>query len=156
MMNPPPGLIFEAARPQDAATIRKLVRANYAKWVPVVGREPMPMKADYAAAIDKHRIEILCLDGRAVGVIEMDIREDHLWIENIAVSPDRQGMGLGRQLLAHAERRTIEAKRSEIRLLTNAAFAGSVILYEKAGFKVDRTEPFMGGTILYMSRKLVR
>ncbi len=154
MMTSKPELTFEAAGPADAAMIREMVRAAYAKWVPVVGREPMPMKADYAAAIDKHRIEIAYLAGKAVGVIEMDPRDDHLWIENVAVSPDHQGMGLGRQLLARAEQRAIGAKRSEVRLLTNAAFIGSIALYEKAGFVVDKTEAFMGGKTLYMSKKL--
>ncbi len=155
-MTTEPKLKFKAANPTDAATIREVVRAAYAKWIPAVGREPMPMKADYEAAIDKHQIEIAYLAGKAVGVIEMDPRADHLWIENLAVSPDHQGMGLGRQLLSLAEQRAIGAKRSELRLLTNAAFVGSIALYEKAGFVVDKTEPFMGGTTLYMSKKLGR
>lgn len=122
MMTSNPHLTFKAARPKDAAVIREVVRAAYAKWVPVVGREPMPMKADYEAAIGKHRIEIAYLAGKAVGVIETDLREDHLWIENIAISPDHQGMGLGRQLLSRAEQRAIEAKRSELRLPTILSF----------------------------------
>lgn len=151
-----PYLTFEAARPKDAAEIREVVRAAYAKWVAIVGREPMPMKADYAAAIDNHRIEIACLAGKAVGVIETDFREDHLWIENVAVSPDHQDKGLGRQLLSRAEQRAVEANRSELRLLTNAAFVGSIAFYEKAGFRIDKTEPFLGGTTLYLSKKLGR
>ncbi|HZY55656.1 MAG TPA: GNAT family N-acetyltransferase, partial [Reyranella sp.] len=39
-------LAFRSAAPGDAAAIRALVRAAYAKWVPVLGREPRPMQAD--------------------------------------------------------------------------------------------------------------
>lgn len=34
------------AEPADATAIRDIVRAAYAKWVPVIGREPLPMRAD--------------------------------------------------------------------------------------------------------------
>ena len=38
------------ATPSDAAAIRDLTREAYAKWVPLIGREPKPMTADYDAA----------------------------------------------------------------------------------------------------------
>jgi len=136
--------------------IRDLVRAAYAKWIPALGREPLPMKADYARAVREHQIDILYTGGRMLGLVETMLRSDHLWIENIAVGPDSQGKGLGRQLLAHAERKAAEAGRAEIRLQTNAAFAANVALYERVGYLVDRREPFMGGTTVHMSKKLSR
>ena len=39
--------VLRRAGPDDAGAIRSLTRAAYAKWVPVIGREPMPMQADY-------------------------------------------------------------------------------------------------------------
>ena len=47
----------------DASAIRELTREAYAKWVPVIGREPKPMMADYAEAVRKHRIDLLYVDG---------------------------------------------------------------------------------------------
>jgi hypothetical protein len=41
---------------------------------------------------------------------------------------------------------------SEIRLLTNEAFANNVGLYQKLGYWIDRREPFRGGVTLYMSK----
>ena len=35
----------------DAAAVRELTRSAYAKWVPLIGREPMPMTADYERAV---------------------------------------------------------------------------------------------------------
>ena len=43
----------------DAAAIRDLTRAAYAKWIPVIGREPMPMIADYDEAVRRHRFDLL-------------------------------------------------------------------------------------------------
>jgi ribosomal protein S18 acetylase RimI-like enzyme len=156
MMSEPLQMEFRRATPQDSGVIRDLVRAAYARWIPVIGREPMPMKADYELAVREHQIDLLSSDGKAIALIETMLRPDHLWIENIAVHPDRQGNGLGRHLLAHAERKAAESGRAEIRLLTSAAFESNVALYEKVGYVIDRREPFMGGTTVYMSKKLHR
>jgi len=43
----------------DVEIIRNLTRAAYAKWVPLIGREPRPMTADYDAAIRAHRFDLL-------------------------------------------------------------------------------------------------
>jgi hypothetical protein len=38
---------FRRAAQADVVAIRDLTRAAYAKWVPVIGREPKPIGADY-------------------------------------------------------------------------------------------------------------
>jgi hypothetical protein len=43
----------------EAPAIRALTRQAYAKWVPLIGREPKPMGADYVQAVQKHRIDLL-------------------------------------------------------------------------------------------------
>ncbi|WP_374374250.1 GNAT family N-acetyltransferase [Dongia sp.] len=145
---------WKLAMPEDAMAVRDLVRAAYAKWVPLLGREPMPMKADYNRAVREHRIDLLLVGGEMRGLIETMLREDHLWIENVAVLPEAQGAGLGRLLLAQAERLAADAGRTELRLLTSSAFAANVALYEKIGYRTDRLEPFMGGTTVYMSKRV--
>ena len=42
---------IRSARPEDAHIVRSLVRSAYAKWVPVIGREPLPIVADYDRAV---------------------------------------------------------------------------------------------------------
>jgi ribosomal protein S18 acetylase RimI-like enzyme len=139
---------------KDAAGIRALTRAAYAKWVPLIGREPLPMQADYERAVVEHTIDLLNVDGALAGLIETMLQPDHLWIENIAVAPEQQGRGFGRLLLDHAERRAVRCQRTQIRLLTNQAFAANLELYAKRGYCVDRTEPFRGGTTVYMSKRI--
>ncbi len=155
-MQPDLHVQFRAAKPEDAGAIRDVVRAAYARWIPMIGREPRPMVADYDRAVREHRIDVMVSGSVIVGLIEMMLREDHLWIENIAVRPEDQGRGLGRQLLVHAERQAIEAGCAEIRLLTNAAFEANVALYEKTGYVIVKSEPFMGGTTVYMTKTITR
>jgi ribosomal protein S18 acetylase RimI-like enzyme len=153
-MTPAASLEIRPATPEDAARIRDLTRAAYAKWVALIGREPLPMQADYDRAVREHAIDLLIVGGAFVGLIETIAKPDHLWIENVAVAPDRQGRGYGRMLLAHAEKRAAESGLGEIRLMSNAAFAANLTFYGRLGFAVVGAEPFRGGTAVAMMKRI--
>ena len=140
------------ATAEDADAIRSLTREAYSKWVPVIGREPKPMTADYAEAVKNHRIDLLYLDGKLAALIEMILEADHLLIENVAVSPAFQGKGLGRKLMAHAEQVAASLGHPETKLYTNKLFAKNVQFYQKLGYGVDREEEFKGGFVVHMSK----
>ena len=143
-----------AATPGDASRVRALVRSAYAKWVPLIGREPLPMAADYDRAVRDHEIDLFHADGELIALIELIRNPDHLFIENVAVTPARQGRGIGRRLLAHAEQKARDQGVPEIRLATNSAFESNIRLYLSVGYRIDRHEPFMGGAAVYMSKKI--
>jgi ribosomal protein S18 acetylase RimI-like enzyme len=146
--------MLRPAVPTDASAIRELTRDAYAKWVPVIGREPRPMMADYAQAVRRHRIDLMYVDGVLAALIETIQQTDHLLIENVAVSPPFQGRGLGRKLMAHAEQVAVSLGHDEARLYTNKLFAENVRLYSKIGYRVDREEPFTGGIVVHMSKSV--
>ena len=122
--------------------------------MPLIGREPKPMTADYEAALRDHRIDLLYADGTLAGLIETIPGADHLLIENVAVSPAFQGQGLGRRLVAHAEALAAAQGRAEIRLYTNKRFAENVRLYATLGYRLAREEPFSGGIVVHMSKRV--
>jgi ribosomal protein S18 acetylase RimI-like enzyme len=136
----------------DASAIRELTREAYAKWVPVISREPTPMTADYAEAVRIHRFDLLYVEGKLAALIETIPKADHLLVENVAVSPSFQGRGFGRKLMAHAEQLAASSGFSEIKLYTNKLFAENVRLYSKLGYRVDREEEFKGGLVVHMSK----
>ncbi|MGO9772347.1 MAG: GNAT family N-acetyltransferase [Roseiarcus sp.] len=136
----------------DAAAIRELTRQAYSKWVPVIGREPKPMSADYDEALRTNRFDLLFVDARLAALVETIAQADGLLIENVAVAPALQGRGLGRRLIAHAERLAASLGYGEIRLYTNKLFAENVSLYRKLGYRVDGEEPFNGGWRVNMSK----
>ncbi|HTG23855.1 MAG TPA: GNAT family N-acetyltransferase [Reyranella sp.] len=138
----------------DAPAIRALTREAYAKWVPLIGREPKPMTADYAEAVRRHRIDLLHLDGVLAALIETIAESDHLLIENVAVSPAFQGRGLGRKLMAHAEQIAASAGHGETRLYTNKLFAENIELYRKLGYRIDREEVLEIGVAVHMSKPI--
>ncbi|HYC64930.1 MAG TPA: GNAT family N-acetyltransferase [Reyranellaceae bacterium] len=142
------------AGPADAAAARTLTRAAYAKWVPVIGREPKPMTADYDAAVREHRIDFAYVGGELAAMIETIAGDDHLLVENVAVAPGYQGLGLGRELMAHAERLAAAQRYGEIRLYTNQMFAENIALYARLGYRVDREEESLLGVTVHMSKRL--
>lgn len=79
---------------------------------------------------------------------------DHLVIENVAVAPAFQGHGLGRYLLAHAERQALELGYAEVRLYTNKMFEANVRLYLAFGYSIDREETSALGVTVYMGKPI--
>ena len=139
----------------DAGAIRALSRAAYARWVPLIGREPWPMTADYAEALRKgHRIGLLHQGDVLAGLVEMILEPDHLMIENVAVLPAHQGQGLGRFLVAHAEAVARAEGYGQVRLYTNQRFAENIHLYRRLGYEVEREETWTGGVIVHMRKPL--
>ncbi len=63
-------IVIRQATPQDAAAIAGLTRAAYTKWIPVIGREPRPMEANYDETVLKHRFDLLYVDGTLAALIE--------------------------------------------------------------------------------------
>ena len=131
----------------DAVELRRLTRAAYAKWVPLIGREPKPMTADYEAAVESHRFDLIYVDGRMAGLIETIDEGDSLLVENVAVDPDFQGRGLGSTLMAHAEEIARSLGRSRLTLYTNKRFVQNIELYLRLGYRVDREEDIGAGTV---------
>jgi len=133
----------------DAGAIAELTRAAYAKWVPVIGREPRPMQADYAEAVRRHRFDLLHVGDRLAALIETVPEDGWLLIVNVAVHPDFQKRGFGRRLLARAEDLAASGLRG-VRLYTNKRFAENIRLYESLGYRREKETPIDGGTLVHM------
>ena len=140
------------AEPHEAGAIAAIVMAAYAKWVPLLGREPMPMRVDYEKAVREHRFDLAVERDAILGLIETVPHPDHLWIDNVAVAPAAQGRGIGRMLLDFTEARALAAGFPELRLVTNGVFESNIALYSRIGFVVDRIEDFMNGKAVYMRK----
>ena len=140
--------------PGITAAIRALTRAAYAKWVPLIGREPRPMSADYERAMQTHRFDLLYTEGKLVALIETVRHLDHLLIENVAVAPSFQGRGFGRMLIAHAEQLAASLGLREVRLYTNKRFDENVRLYTNLGYHLVREEAIADGIAVQMTKRM--
>ncbi|MDB5687048.1 MAG: N-acetyltransferase [Rhizorhabdus sp.] len=134
----------------DAEAVTALTRSAYAKWVPVIGREPLPMVTDHAAMIRDHRVDVLFVGEYLAAILETIQREEDMLIENVAVEPRFQKRGYGKRMVAHAEQLATRAGVGVVRLYTNARFEENVRLYVSLGYEIEREEVLNGGTAIHM------
>ncbi len=138
----------------DAAAIAAATREAYAKWVQLIGREPLPMTIDYAEALTRHRFDLLHVGDKLAALIETVPDGDQLLIVNVAVRPEFQGRGFGGRLLQLAEHLAGQAGLAGARLYTNKLFTENIRLYASRGYQVDREEPLNGGVAVHMSKRI--
>ena len=110
------------------------------------------MLADYRVAVREHEVWVLEADHAVVGVLELAVRGDHLWIENVAIHPDWQGRGLGRRLLDHAEAVARGHRLPEIGLLTNERYVRNIAIYLGRGYRETHREPHLGTDLVYFRK----
>ncbi len=134
----------------DAEAVTALTRSAYAKWVPVIGREPLPMKMDHAAMIREHRVDLLFVGQNLAALVETIQRDDGWLIENVAVDPRFQKRGYGRKMVAYAEQLAARAGAGVVRLYTNSQFEENVRLYVSLGYEIEREEALNGGVAIHM------
>ncbi|MBN9488054.1 MAG: GNAT family N-acetyltransferase [Alphaproteobacteria bacterium] len=150
----PTNVSIRRAGASDADRVRTLTRSSYAKWIAVIGREPLPMVAAYERAVRDHIVDLMFVGTELAGLVETVNEGDHLLIESVAIGPAFQRKGYGGLLVAHAEQVARSLQLTELRLYTNAQFIGNVDFYRRHGFAVDREEPFKGGITVYMSKRV--
>jgi ribosomal protein S18 acetylase RimI-like enzyme len=130
--------------PADVEAIRALVAAAYTKWIPVIGRLPIPMRADYAQALRDHRFDLLLAGPDLAGLIETKAEADHLLVVNVAVDPAFQGRGFGSRLMGLADAVAAGAGSARLRLYTNKKYVANLRLYGSLGYRVEREELYGG------------
>jgi ribosomal protein S18 acetylase RimI-like enzyme len=125
---------YRPATAGDASAIAELVERSYAHYVPIIGLRPAPMDADYASEVQTKSVWVADRDGEPVGVIVLTLEPDHLGVDNVAVSPDAQGLGIGSNLLAIAEDAARAEGRDEIRLFTHVLMTDNIAYYGRRGY----------------------
>jgi ribosomal protein S18 acetylase RimI-like enzyme len=144
------------AKPNERETVAALVDAAYSKWIPVIGRKPAPMLADYEKLIADGVVYVFEESGQIIGVLVIWPVEDALLIENICVHPDQQRGGIGRQLMDFAEQKALEAGLDLMRLYTNEKFEVNIAYYRNLGYVETRRETTADGRgIVWMHKQLL-
>jgi ribosomal protein S18 acetylase RimI-like enzyme len=127
--------MMRPADSHEAHAILALVRDAYGRWVERLGREPGPMRDDYAQRIAAGQVWVMEVKGELIGLVVLTERPDGILLQNVAVAPAAQGQGYGRRLIAFAED---EAKRrgyDVLRLYTNVLMDENIAMYQHLGFR---------------------
>ncbi|MEU0153844.1 GNAT family N-acetyltransferase [Micromonospora fulviviridis] len=145
------------ARPADVAALVDLVESAYrgersrAGWTTeadlLAGQRTDPEMV--AEAVSSRAGTVLVVeDGTGiVACCQLERRDDHVYFGMFAVAPGRQGGGLGRDLLAEAERHAREQWHSgEMRMTVITQREDLIAWYERRGYvRTGELSPFPYG-----------
>lgn len=81
-------------------------------------------------------------------------RNDHLYVENIAIDPRAQGRGLGRTLMEFAEREAARRGLSRMALVTHEAMTENQAIYARLGYTETERRAEDGYRRIYMEKRL--
>lgn len=123
------------AWPDDVDVLRAIVERAFGLYIERIGRRPAPMDDDYGARVAGGLVDVAEQDGELLGLIVLVVGDGFLLVETVAVDPSRQGHGVGRALLAHAERTAVLLGLAELRLYTNASMTENLELYPRLGYR---------------------
>ena len=143
------------ATAEDLQAIEATVRAAYTHYIPRIGREPGPMLDDYAALVAAGQVSVLEQHGTVQAILVLIPQPATMLLDNIAVSPEAQGLGLGRILLQHAERAAREAGHDSITLYTNEVMTENIALYTRIGYVETHRALEKGLRRVYMVKPLL-
>ncbi len=150
----PPVDWLRRATGADQADIEAVQHAAYADTAKTIGRKPIPLTWDYAEVIATWDV-LVAEDERGIcGVLILQLRPEDLYLESIAVDPRQRGTGLGNRLLAATDEAARQNGRDVVRLLTNALNVDRIALYERRGYRLERTESLDDRRIVHMVKDL--
>jgi ribosomal protein S18 acetylase RimI-like enzyme len=145
---------IRAATAADVPAIVEIVNQAYRHYVTRIGKPPGPMLDDYAARVSEGVAWVLEDRAATVAIIVLKPEPDYLLLDNIAVSPARQGLGLGRRLLAFAETEALRRGYREIRLYTHQTMVENQRLYASIGYEETGRGTEAGFDRVFMRKRL--
>ena len=121
------------ARPSDVSAMQEIAVRAYEPYVARMGREPAPMRPDFARHIAADTVFVWD-DGDVKAYAVVITGGSEPLLDNIAADPAVQGQRLGSKLLAHVEVRLREEGFKAYSLYTNVHMTENIAWYTRAGF----------------------
>ena len=131
---------IRSAVASDEAQIRICAEHAYTQYIAAIGRKPAPMLADFAAQIAAGQVHV-CVDEHddLQGFIVFFVVGQHMFLENVAVSTEGQGKGIGKALVQFCEKQTQQLRLHSVLLYTNAKMTANLAIYPRLGYvEIDR------------------
>ena len=147
---------IRAATAADIPAIADVVDQAYWHYIARIGKPPGPMLEGYVARVLEDVVGVLEEWAAVAGIIVLLPMADYLLLDNVAVSTARQGLGLGRRLLAFAEAEAVRRGYCEIRLYTHQTMVENQRLYASIGYEETGRGTEAGYDRVFMRKQLPR
>ncbi|MDZ3992084.1 GNAT family N-acetyltransferase [Pseudomonas sp. Teo4] len=147
--------MIRLAKACDEPSIRTCAEQAYAHYVPLIGRKPAPMVADYVAQIAAGFVHVATDDqGGFQGFIVFYPEAGYMLLENVAVLPSAAGRGVGKALIGFCEHTARQLGLPAVHLYTNEKMTDNLSIYPKLGYVqvAQRTED--GFSRVYFEKSL--
>jgi RimJ/RimL family protein N-acetyltransferase/GNAT superfamily N-acetyltransferase len=140
--------------PDDVPAIEALQHAAYKPNAAILGSEPIPLRWDYGAIMQRCEVWLAEVLGKPVGVLILEMHQDHVMLESVATAPGTQGTGLGGMLLTAAEFRAADHGLKVIRLYTGEKLTRNVDWYRRRGYGIEHIETVDDRRLVHMIKRL--
>ena len=147
--------IIRQANPNDLDSIKQCIDSAFEKYISILGKKPSSMHTDFNPLINDNQVFVTELGDKIVAVMVLIKGIDHIQIRSVAVNPNFQKRGFGKQLLNFAESESRNAGLSEIRLYTSSRLPQLIDYWFKLGFKETERKVEGGYQRVYMSKLLL-
>jgi len=139
----------------DLPAIADIAITAYSGYVAAMGREPAPMRADFAAHLADDWLFVAEADSGIAGYMVLCEVNGAWWLDNIATAPECRGAGLGRLLVGWAED-WLSQRTDRVQLYTNVAMASNLGWYERLGYRQTGRRVVDGFDREYFEKYLTR
>ena len=136
----------------DLPAIRALIDAAYATYLARMSKPPAPMFRDYGPSVEAGTTWIT--GSPITAVLTLYFRDEHVYVENVAVDPSAQGRGLGRALMTFAEEEAARRGFTRMALVTHEAMTENQAIYTRLGYIEVERRAEDGYRRIYMEKRL--
>jgi ribosomal protein S18 acetylase RimI-like enzyme len=150
----PEPLGLRRATADDLPAIKAVIDAAYARYLPRMDKPPAPMFRDYGPSVETGTTWVAGSPVRAV--LTLYPRDDHLYVENVAVDPSAQGRGLGRALMEFAEQEAARRGFNRMALVTHEVMTENQAIYARLGYVEIERRTEDGYRRIYMEKLLIQ
>jgi ribosomal protein S18 acetylase RimI-like enzyme len=112
------------------------------------------MTDNYAEVLRHHRVIVAERTGEIAGLLVMGADDEGFFIDNVAVHPSHQGIGVGRALLEHAEIAARDDGFDSIYLYTHERMTENLTVYTRIGYVEYDRRAHGGGRVVYLRKTL--
>jgi len=112
------------------------------------------MLEDYARVIGQRQVVVAEREGAIVGVLVLTVSDEGFLLDNVAVDPSCQGVGIGKALLKLAEAEARRQGHGSVYLYMHERMVENQALYSKLGYVEFARRTEKGYARVYMRKAL--